>query len=115
MAQDDVKSKVAVKIIFHGRIAVQRNAALINRTLDREVEVQGSLRHPNLLRLLGHGQDTIKRTLVLELCNGGDLLSINASLLSAVELLDCFTQMASGMPHVMPDMDSYPITRCFFN
>ncbi|KAK8516672.1 hypothetical protein V6N12_049394 [Hibiscus sabdariffa] len=67
----EVKSKymVALKIIFKEQVEKYR----IQHQLRREMEIQASLRHPNILRLHGWFHDSQRIFLILEYANGGEL------------------------------------------
>ncbi|KAE8664947.1 Serine/threonine-protein kinase Aurora-2 [Hibiscus syriacus] len=67
----EVKSKyiVALKIIFKEQLEKYR----IHHQLRREMEIQTSLRHPNILLLLGWFHDSVRIFLILEFAYGGEL------------------------------------------
>ncbi|KAJ9171289.1 hypothetical protein P3X46_014678 [Hevea brasiliensis] len=67
----EVKSKyiVALKVIFKEQIEKYR----IHHQLKREMEIQTSLRHPNILRLYGWFHDDERIFLILEYAHGGEL------------------------------------------
>ncbi|KAF2322536.1 hypothetical protein GH714_018420 [Hevea brasiliensis] len=67
----EVKSKyiVALKVIFKEQIEKYR----IHHQLKREMEIQTSLRHPNILRLYGWFHDDERIFLILEYAFGGEL------------------------------------------
>lgn len=69
----EAKSKyiVALKVIFKGQIEKYR----IQHQLRREMEIQTSLRHPNILRLYGWFHDDERIFLILEYAHGGELYS----------------------------------------
>ncbi|RIB29405.1 kinase-like domain-containing protein [Gigaspora rosea] len=60
---------VALKVLSIKEL-IKENA---ERQLKREVEIQANLRHPNILRLLGHFQDNIYFVLILEYAAKGEL------------------------------------------
>ncbi|XWS32295.1 hypothetical protein CRYUN_Cryun23aG0147600 [Craigia yunnanensis] len=67
----EVKSKyiVALKVIFKEQIEKYK----IQHQLRREMEIQTSLRHPNILRLYGWFHDSERIFLILEYAYGGEL------------------------------------------
>ncbi|CAA0820808.1 Serine/threonine-protein kinase Aurora-3 [Striga hermonthica] len=67
----EVKSKfiVALKVIFKEQIEKYR----LHHQLRREMEIQTSLRHPNVLRLYGWFHDDERIFLILEYAHGGEL------------------------------------------
>ncbi|XP_038709523.1 serine/threonine-protein kinase Aurora-3 isoform X2 [Tripterygium wilfordii] len=67
----EVKSKyiVALKVIFKEQMEKYR----IHHQLRREMEIQTSLRHPNILRLYGWFHDSERIFLILEYAHGGEL------------------------------------------
>ncbi|KAF2282653.1 hypothetical protein GH714_043763 [Hevea brasiliensis] len=67
----ELKSKyiVALKVIFKEQIEKYR----IHHQLKREMEIQTSLRHPNILRLYGWFHDDERIFLILEYAHGGEL------------------------------------------
>nr|GMD34796.1 serine/threonine-protein kinase Aurora-3 [Ipomoea batatas] len=67
----EIKSKyvVALKIIFKEQIEKYR----LHHQLRRELEIQSSLRHPNVLRLYGWFHDDERIFLILEYAHGGEL------------------------------------------
>ncbi|GMN43039.1 hypothetical protein TIFTF001_012228 [Ficus carica] len=67
----EAKSKfvVALKIIFKEQI--EKHA--MHHQLQREMEIQTSLRHPNVLRLYGWFHDEDRIFLILEYAHGGEL------------------------------------------
>ncbi|XVF73363.1 hypothetical protein PTKIN_Ptkin12aG0195700 [Pterospermum kingtungense] len=67
----EVKSKyiVALKVIFKEQIEKYK----IHHQLRREMEIQTSLRHPNILRLYGWFHDSERIFLILEYAYGGEL------------------------------------------
>ena len=66
-----VQSKyiVALKVIFKEQIEKYK----IQHQLKREMEIQTSLRHPNILRLYGWFHDSERIFLILEYAHGGEL------------------------------------------
>ncbi|KAJ1387690.1 Serine/threonine-protein kinase, active site [Sesbania bispinosa] len=67
----EVKSKyvVALKVIFKEQIEKYK----IHHQLRREMEIQSSLRHPNILRLYGWFHDADRVFLILEYAHNGEL------------------------------------------
>ncbi|XP_059457919.1 serine/threonine-protein kinase Aurora-3 [Corylus avellana] len=67
----EAKSKyiVALKVIFKEQLEKYR----IQHQLRREMEIQTSLRHPNILRLYGWFHDPERIFLILEYAHGGEL------------------------------------------
>ncbi|XP_028754888.1 serine/threonine-protein kinase Aurora-3-like [Neltuma alba] len=67
----EVKSKyiVALKVIFKEQIEKYR----IHHQLRREMEIQTSLQHPNILRLYGWFHDAERVFLILEYAHNGEL------------------------------------------
>ncbi|XP_075671426.1 serine/threonine-protein kinase Aurora-3 isoform X2 [Castanea sativa] len=67
----EAKSKyiVALKVIFKEQIEKYK----IQHQLKREMEIQTSLRHPNILRLYGWFHDSERIFLILEYAHGGEL------------------------------------------
>ncbi|KAJ9680898.1 hypothetical protein PVL29_020029 [Vitis rotundifolia] len=67
----EIKSKyvVALKVIFKAQIEKYR----LHHQLKREMEIQTSLCHPNVLRLYGWFHDSERIFLILEYCYGGEL------------------------------------------
>lgn len=63
------KYVVALKVIFKEQIEKYR----IQHQLKREMEIQTSLRHPNVLRLYGWFHDQERVFLILEYAHGGEL------------------------------------------
>ncbi|GAB2271588.1 Serine/threonine-protein kinase Aurora-3 [Dionaea muscipula] len=70
----EVKSKhiVALKVIFKEQIEKYR----LHHQLRREMEIQMSLRHPNILRLYGWFHDEQRIFLILEYAFGGELYKV---------------------------------------
>ncbi|KAM7260774.1 hypothetical protein ACFE04_026249 [Oxalis oulophora] len=70
----EVKSKyiVALKVLFKAQIEKYN----IHHQLQREMEIQSSLRHPNILRLYGWFHDDQRIFLILEYAHGGELYSL---------------------------------------
>ncbi|CAO3672258.1 unnamed protein product [Umbelopsis vinacea] len=60
---------IALKVLYKTELA-QSN---IERQLRREVEIQGNLRHPNILRLYGYFHDETRVFLILEFAAKGEL------------------------------------------
>ena len=60
---------VALKVIFKEQIEKYK----IQHQLKREMEIQTSLRHPNILRLYGWFHDSERIFLILEYAHGGEL------------------------------------------
>ncbi|KAI8342019.1 kinase-like domain-containing protein [Chlamydoabsidia padenii] len=60
---------VALKVLYKAEIKKMG----IERQLRREVEIQGSLRHPNILRLYGFFHDETRIFLILEFAAKGEL------------------------------------------
>ncbi|KAI8145046.1 kinase-like protein [Fennellomyces sp. T-0311] len=60
---------VALKVLYKEALAKSR----VERQLRREVEIQGNLRHPNILRLYGYFHDETRVYLILELAAKGEL------------------------------------------
>lgn len=60
---------VALKVIFKEQLEKYR----LQHQLKREMEIQMSLRHPNVLRLYGWFHDDEKIFLILEYAFGGEL------------------------------------------
>lgn len=69
-----IKSKfvVALKVIFKEQIEKYK----IQHQLRREMEIQTSLRHPNILRLYGWFDDDERIFLILEYAYGGELYGL---------------------------------------
>ncbi|XP_048334745.1 serine/threonine-protein kinase Aurora-3 isoform X2 [Ziziphus jujuba] len=67
----EIKSKyiVALKVVFKEQIEKYK----IHHQLRREMEIQTSLRHPNVLRLYGWFHDSERVFLILEYAHGGEL------------------------------------------
>ncbi|KAK7847629.1 serine/threonine-protein kinase Aurora-3 isoform X1 [Quercus suber] len=67
----EAKSKyiVALKVIFKEQIEKYK----IQHQLKREMEIQSTLRHPNILRLYGWFHDSERIFLILEYAHGGEL------------------------------------------
>ncbi|KAM7472124.1 hypothetical protein LguiA_010307 [Lonicera macranthoides] len=67
----EIKSQyiVALKVIFKKQIEKYR----LHHQLKREMEIQTSLRHPNVLRLFGWFHDDERIYLILEYAHGGEL------------------------------------------
>lgn len=63
------KYVVALKIIFKEQIEKYK----IQHQLRREMEIQSSLRHPNILRLYGWFHDADRVFLILEYAHNGEL------------------------------------------
>lgn len=63
------KYVVALKIIFKEQIEKYK----IQHQLRREMEIQSSLRHPNILRLYGWFHDDDRVFLILEYAHNGEL------------------------------------------
>ncbi|XP_008354754.3 serine/threonine-protein kinase Aurora-3 [Malus sylvestris] len=70
----EAKSKyvVALKVIFKEQIEKYK----IQHQLRREMEIQTSLRHPNILRLYGWFHDDDRIFLILEYAHGGELYGL---------------------------------------
>mmetsp|Transcript_13786 Transcript_13786/g.41972 ORF Transcript_13786/g.41972 Transcript_13786/m.41972 type:complete len:336 (-) Transcript_13786:1117-2124(-) len=86
--------RVAVKIV--------RRKKLVDRAellLKREVEYHEKLRHPNIVRLYTWIKTPSRYYLVMEYCDGGDLLShINSNpLLPTCEVKSLFSQLMHGV------------------
>ncbi|KAM3588595.1 spindle assembly checkpoint kinase [Umbelopsis sp. WA50703] len=60
---------VALKVLYKTELAHSN----IERQLRREVEIQGNLRHPNILRLYGYFHDETRVFLILEFAAKGEL------------------------------------------
>ncbi|KAI9277004.1 kinase-like domain-containing protein [Phascolomyces articulosus] len=60
---------VALKVLYKAELAKSK----VERQLRREVEIQGNLRHPNILRLYGYFHDESRVFLILELAANGEL------------------------------------------
>ena len=60
---------IALKVIHKKQIEKYR----IQHQLKREMEIQTSLRHPNILRLYGWFHDNERVFLILEYAHGGEL------------------------------------------
>ncbi|KAG2223896.1 hypothetical protein INT45_009348 [Circinella minor] len=60
---------VALKVLYKKALADSK----VERQLRREVEIQGNLRHPNILRLYGYFHDETRVFLILELAAKGEL------------------------------------------
>ncbi|CAH9145814.1 unnamed protein product [Cuscuta epithymum] len=65
----ETKFIVALKVIFKEQIEKYR----LHHQLRREMEIQSSLRHPNILRLYGWFHDDERIFLILEYAHGGEL------------------------------------------
>ncbi|CAI0559582.1 unnamed protein product, partial [Linum tenue] len=70
----EVKSKyiVALKVLFKEQIEKYR----IHHQLRREMEIQSTLNHPNVLRLYGWFDDDDRIYLILEYAHGGELYGV---------------------------------------
>ncbi|PRQ57675.1 putative protein kinase Aur family [Rosa chinensis] len=70
----EVKSQyvVALKVLFKKQIKKYN----IHHQLKREMEIQTSLRHPNILRLYGWFHDDERIVLILEYAHGGELYGL---------------------------------------
>lgn len=66
------KYVVALKVLFKKQIEKYR----IHHQLRREMEIQTSLRHPNILRLYGWFHDDERIVLILEYAHGGELYGL---------------------------------------
>ncbi|KAK9931184.1 hypothetical protein M0R45_018473 [Rubus argutus] len=66
------KYVVALKVLFKKQIDKYR----IHHQLRREMEIQTSLRHPNILRLYGWFHDEERIVLILEYAHGGELYGL---------------------------------------
>ncbi|KAI7871220.1 kinase-like domain-containing protein [Spinellus fusiger] len=60
---------IALKVLYKKELA--KNG--VKKQLRREVEIQGTLRHPNILRLYGYFHDKTRAFLILELAAKGEL------------------------------------------
>ncbi|KAI8580994.1 hypothetical protein K450DRAFT_234102 [Umbelopsis ramanniana AG] len=60
---------IALKVLYKTELAHSN----IERQLRREVEIQGNLRHPNILRLYGYFHDETRVFLILEFAAKGEL------------------------------------------
>ncbi|KAI9299323.1 kinase-like domain-containing protein [Cunninghamella echinulata] len=60
---------IALKVLYKKEIVTNG----VERQLRREVEIQGSLRHPNILRLYGFFHDETRVFLILEYAAKGEL------------------------------------------
>ena len=60
---------MALKVIFKEQIGKHG----LHRQLRREMEIQSSLHHPNILRLHGWFHDDLRVVLILEYAHGGEL------------------------------------------
>ncbi|KAI8092997.1 kinase-like domain-containing protein [Halteromyces radiatus] len=60
---------VALKVLYKKEIM----SLGVERQLRREVEIQGSLRHPNIIRLYGYFHDETRVFLILEFASKGEL------------------------------------------
>lgn len=63
---------MALKVIFKEQIEKYK----IHHQLRREMEIQTSLRHPNILRLYGWFDDDERIFLILEYAHGGELYGL---------------------------------------
>lgn len=68
----DKRQLVAVKIIEHGP-AGGADEDRIKHSLSREIEILKSVRHPSLVHLVAHDDQSARTYLVLRYCPGGDL------------------------------------------
>jgi aurora kinase len=68
----EAKYIVALKVIFKEQIEKYK----IHHQLRREMEIQTSLRHPNILRLFGWFHDNERIFLILEYAHGGELYGV---------------------------------------
>ncbi|KAK9103514.1 hypothetical protein Sjap_020768 [Stephania japonica] len=70
----EIKSKyvVALKVIFQQKLDKYRHY----NQLRREMEIQSSLRHPNVLRLFGWFRDGDRMVLILEYAHRGELYKL---------------------------------------
>ncbi|PHH61833.1 hypothetical protein CDD81_7936 [Ophiocordyceps australis] len=59
----------ALKVLYKNELQVGG----VERQVRREVEIQSNLRHPNILRLLGHFHDSKRIFLILEFAGKGEL------------------------------------------
>lgn len=66
------KYVVALKVLFKKQIEKYN----IHHQLRREMEIQTSLRHPNILRLYGWFHDDERIFLILEYAHGGELYGL---------------------------------------
>ncbi|KAI8082070.1 kinase-like domain-containing protein [Thamnidium elegans] len=62
---------VALKVLYKRQLATTN----IEKQLRREVEIQGNLRHPNILRLYGYFHDETRVFLILEFAAKGELFA----------------------------------------
>ncbi|KAI9253722.1 kinase-like domain-containing protein [Helicostylum pulchrum] len=62
---------VALKVLYKKDLATTN----IEKQLRREVEIQGNLRHPNILRLYGYFHDNTRVFLILEFAAKGELFA----------------------------------------
>ncbi|KAI8381525.1 kinase-like domain-containing protein [Radiomyces spectabilis] len=60
---------VALKVLYKKQLCTHG----VQRQLQREIEIQGNLRHPNILRLYGYFHDETRVFLILELAGKGEL------------------------------------------
>ncbi|ORY99485.1 aurora kinase A-like protein [Absidia repens] len=60
---------IALKVLYKSEIM----AGHVERQLRREVEIQSSLRHPNILRLYGYFHDETRVFLIIEFASKGEL------------------------------------------
>lgn len=63
---------VALKVLYKSQI----QKAGVERQLQREIEIQSHLRHPNILRLYGYFHDKTRVYIILEYAANGELFKI---------------------------------------
>ncbi|CAG8795721.1 189_t:CDS:2, partial [Dentiscutata erythropus] len=89
---------VALKVLSIHEL-IKANA---ERQLRREVEIQANLRHPNILRLLGHFQDNIYFVLILEYAAKGELYKqlVKSGRLKEKKASRYIAQMAGALSYI---------------
>ncbi|CAG8504205.1 8279_t:CDS:2 [Cetraspora pellucida] len=70
IAREKISSYIVALKVLSIKELIKENA---ERQMRREVEIQANLRHPNILRLLGHFQDNIYFVLIFEYAAKGEL------------------------------------------
>ncbi|CAH9115061.1 unnamed protein product [Cuscuta europaea] len=93
----ETESIVVLKVIFKEQIEKYR----LHQQLRREMEIQNSLRHPNILRLYGWFHDDERIFLILEYAHGGELYKElrKSGTFSAEQAATSFVSLAQALAY----------------
>ncbi|KAF5139539.1 Serine/threonine-protein kinase ark1 [Metarhizium anisopliae] len=88
----------ALKVLHKNELQEGR----VEKQVQREIEIQSNLRHPNILRLYGHFHDSKRIFLILEFAGGGELYKHlrKANRFSEPKAARYIAQMASALRYL---------------